>query len=416
MYSGVTRQAAPTEALPLLRLGEWRESLDHAPPPAANLPALSLAPEILVRSDARRMRARGTSPVPPPAERARILRHALDVFACHTLSTPTLGRQSAPRFRAALRAWAGLPAPLVDRWCELLRASLGRILEAAAPAEGGRRPPLTLVSLPGNTFTCLESVLAALASGSAVWVRPSAREPLSALRLVSALIQAGWPADLLGFYPTTREVLPALVKVTDRQVVYGGAEVCASLRPVPTATLHGPLRVCAVVPETAEPAATTARLLPLVAGDGGRFCTTVRAIFCLGDPALLAARLARALDAIGFSPPDAALPLASCATAGAATASEAAVRTRLRPGDRRLTRRPIHSRDGHRSYLAPTLIRLADRPADRLAWGDPALLGFEAPFPLATITRVTAAQAAALTAGADLVHRLPAGGLAGGPS
>jgi dienelactone hydrolase len=85
----------------------------------------------------------------------------------------------------------------------------------------------------------------------------------------------------------------------------------------------------------------------------------------------------------------------------------------LCPGDRVLTRRPIHSRDGQLSYLAPTLIRLAS-PAAEPAWGDPALLGFEAPFPLATITRVTAAQAAALTGAADMVHRLGVAGLAGG--
>jgi acyl-CoA reductase-like NAD-dependent aldehyde dehydrogenase len=221
-------------------------------------------------------------------------------------------------------------------------------------------------------------------------VRPSAREPLSALRLVSALIQAGWPAVLLGYYRATHAVLPALVAVTDRQIIYGGAGVCAGLRTVPTASLHGPRRVCAVVPAAADPAAAASHLLPFVAGEGGRFCTTVRVLLCLGDPALLAAHLARLLDVIPFSPSAAGLPLAACVRPQDATATEAAVASRLGPGDRVVTCRPIASRHGHLSYLAPTLIRLADRPHAELGWGEPPLLGFEAPFPLATIVRLTA--------------------------
>src|SRR5207244_759100 len=107
---------------------------------------------------------------------------------------------------------------------------------------GDDHPAITLVALPGNTFTCLESVCEAVLAGGAVWVRPSTREPLSALRLVSALLQAGWPGELLGFYPTAQGLLRSLVAVTDRQVVYGGAGVCAALRDIPTATLHGPMR------------------------------------------------------------------------------------------------------------------------------------------------------------------------------
>lgn len=400
--------AARGRPLLLLRLGSWYESLDQSPAPAPGMPALSLAPEILIRADARTLRAKAAPPVPGPAGRRRILLRAAELFSCRTVSCGTLGPQSASEFRAALWAWAGLPAALVDHWCELLTASVASLAAIGDDAGAGDRLPLTLVWMPGNTFTCLESVAAALASGSAVWVRPSAREPLSALRFVSALIQAGWPAGLLGYYPTTREMLPALVAVTDKQIIYGGSDVCAGLRTAPTATLRGPMRVCVLVSQTADPTATAAQLLPLVAAEGGRFCTTVRAILCLGDPEPLAADLAGLLDAIPFSPPDPLLPLAACRQPGAAGATEAAVRGRLAPGDRVMTGRPIVSPDGKLSYLAPTLIRLADRPHADLGWGNPPLLGFEAPFPLATITRVTPRQADGLTRTADTVHRLPA--------
>jgi hypothetical protein len=392
---------------------------------------VSLAPEILIRRDARWLRDQPAALVPPLAERRAIVAWAIQQFTSGTVKCGGLGSQDAAGFRSALWAGAGLPAALTRRWSELLASQVAELSGrgadqdrpalaepdaapgaepvAAATGTAGGRPVLTLVGLPGNTFTCLESVIEAVLSGSAVWVRPSTREPLSALRLVSALLDAGWPGELTGFYPTARAVLRALVAVTDRQIIYGGADVRAELRGVRTATVHGPLRVCAVVPQAADPAAVAAELLPLIAGDGGRFCTTVRAILCRADPAPVAARLAALLDAIQAPPSDPDLPLAASPGPELAAATETAVLSRLGPGDQKLTGRPILSQAGRLTYLAPTLIRLADQPEGaQLAWGDPALLGFEAPFPLATVSKVSPAQAAALASSADLVHRLPA--------
>jgi hypothetical protein len=394
--------------VPLLRRGSWYDSLDVAVPSAPGLPAVSLAPEILIRRDARWLRERSASPVPPLAERREIVTTALRLFTDGEVNCGGLGPQSAGQFRSALWACAGLPGGLTDRWCKLLAAQAAEL--PASGTAGDDCPTateLTLVALPGNTFTCLESVIEAVLAGRAVWVRPSTREPLSALRLVSALLAAGWPGELIGFYPTARGVLRTLVAVTDRQIVYGGGDVCAELRDVATATVHGPLRVCALVPAEANPAATAAELLPLVAGDGGRFCTTVRAILCLADPEPVTAQLGALLDAIPADPADPCLPLTASADPGLAAATAAAVTERLAPGDRKVTRRPVLSMTGRLTYLAPTLIRLADQPEPAtLAWGDPALLGFEAPFPLATVSRVSPAQEAALARTADLVHRL----------
>lgn len=306
----------------------------------------------------------------------------------------------------------------------------------AGPAGGSRSARLTLVSLPANTFTCLESALTTLWAGDVTWVRPSTREPLSALRLVSALVQAGWPGELIGFYPTGQGLLRALSAITDRQIVYGGAGLAAAIGGLPGVEMHGPMRVCALVTEDADPDAAAAALLPLVASDGGRFCTTVRAIFCPSDPTRLAERLAALLDAIPF-PPDTAgrpegadpphradpprradprdgagqygssLPLAASPDAGRAAVTAAAVTSRLGAGDRIVTSRPLLSILGGLTYLAPTLVRLAGPdPASEPEWGEPPLLGFEAPFPLATIMRVTGEQAARLTKAAEETHRV----------
>jgi hypothetical protein len=395
--------------VPLLRLGAWHESLDRAEPGGSALPAISLAPEILVRRDARTLNSRGSAAAPDPAARAEILAEAVRLFGHGTVHCGGLGDQDAAEFQAALWSGAGLPPTLVRRWCAMLEDGLARLLAGPPPPA---RAGTTLVSLPGNTFTCLESVLEAAWSGGAVWVRPSTREPLSALRLVSALLQAGWPGEALGFYPCARPVLAALVAVTDRQIVYGGAEIRELLSVVPSAVVHGPVRACALVPAEADAAFAAHALLPLVAGDSGRFCTAVRTVLCLGDADALARELGALLDAIAPPPGLAHLPLAAEPDPRRAAALCRAVERLAGPYARRATTRPLLGRAGDHHYLAPALFRLADTGSSTPSWGDPPLLGFEAPFPLATVIQMSEVGAAALAAGADRVHRLDFGAVA----
>ena len=368
-------------------------------------------------------------PVPDPAARAAILTEAVRLFAAGTVDCGGLGKQSAAEFRTALWRSAGLPAALTDRWCAMLADRLASLLRVT-PGNDRDVPRRTLVWLPGNTFTCLESLLAALWAGELTWVRPSSREPLSALRIISALLQAGWPAELLGFYPTRPNLLGAFTAITDRQIVYGGAEVARTIGASPGAEFHGPMRVCAVVADAtargirvSSPGPTprideqAAALLPLIASDAGRFCTALRAIFCPAEPAALADQLAEhlaaLLDALPFDPPG-CLPLAASPDPDLAAETAAAVTSRLAAGDQVITSRPLLDDAGGVTYLAPTLIHLANpAPTEEPDWGRPPLLGFEAPFPLVTIMRVTGEQQARLTETADVIHRLgPRDGLA----
>jgi hypothetical protein len=403
--------AEPRAVIPLLRRGSWYASLDLARPAGPGLPAVSLAPEVLIRADARQLRSKPASALPDRPARARMLASAWQQFAAGQVRCAGLGPQSYPAFRELLWAAAGLPASLVDRWCQLVADEVADLLsdpEPASPKAAGDAPALCLVALPANTFTCLYSVIEAALSGAAVWVRPSTREPFAALRLVCALLDQGWPAELIGYYPSEQHALAALVDVSDRQIVYGGHDVVAALSGTPTARLHGPLRVCALLTADADPDLAAAWLLDLVAGDAGRFCTAVRVILCRGDATLVGARLAALLDSIPLAPADARLPIAASPDADRAAGTAELIMARLGQAER-LTSRPVLSAVAETVYLAPTLVRLPARLAGGRTWaGLHPLFGFEAPFPLATIMQVTAGQAHRLAGQADITHQVVA--------
>ncbi|WP_282793862.1 hypothetical protein [Streptomyces sp. CC224B] len=404
--------AAPeAPVVPAFRQGAWRDSLDTAPLPGSPARRLALVPEIVAHADRRWWEATGATLPPLTGRRARILT-ALDLFAHGTVTVGGLGPQSAAEFRRALWQSAGLPEPLVDRWCGMLREGADR-----------REPPdsdgaLALVALPGNTFTCLDSVLDQAERSAAVWVRPSRREPLSAARLVAALLAADWPPERIGLYPGEQRALHGLVKLTDRHVVYGGAGLAASVRTAPTLTLHGPGRGCALLPPGLATADAVAWLLPLVAADSGRFCSNVRTVVCL-DPAdaePVAKALATALDGLHPGPaPDPAArdwPLTVFRGPGEAERAAASVRGRLRPGDRLLTREPavVPGRDGE-LYVRPHLVLLAG-PLGTADTAHP-LVGHEVPFPFAAVLGATADAARAIAEHSLFVHRPPGAHLRG---
>lgn len=404
-------------AIPVLRRGGWYRSLDVLPAAVPGVPALSLAPEIMVRGDAGRLRGRPL-PVVADGDRVRMLREAGHLFTSGTVRCAALGAQDPGAFRALLWSAAGYPPALTARWCAMLSELWERALAAPAPAAGA--PPIStaagapligLIALPGNTFTCLESTVSMARAATVLWIRPSAREPYSSLRWLCALIDAGWPPELLGYYPTSHCALRALIDVADRQIVYGGPAVRDCLAGEPAAELHGPLRALAVVARDADAGAAADELVDLIAQDAGRFCTAVRTILCLSEPDKLGVLLADALDDIELPPGGHRLPLSASPDAGAARRIAGSIDGRLTGDVRRLTRRPTLVDHDGLAVLAPTLFELpGPDPADREPdwFTQHPLFGFEAPFPVASMVRVTPVQAAALAGQADVVHHVPA--------
>ncbi|MCF3102845.1 hypothetical protein IPZ58_14780 [Streptomyces roseoverticillatus] len=396
------------------RRGSWQPSLDSVALPGRSGLSLSLVPEAVAAADRRRYEPPAGSF--PPAARRKLIDTALGLFDRGTVTVGGPGEQSAAEFRTALWETAGVPEALTDRWCGLLRGASPCSVEEPDGA-------LALVSLPGNTFTCLESVLAEAARSAAVWVRPSRREPLSAARLVAALLEAGWPPERLGLYATERPALRTLIGLTDRQTVYGGTGLTAAVRASGRLQVRGPGRGCALVPPGMDPAEAADWLLPLVAGDGGRFCSNVRTVVCVeesvgaeGPPgtkrpatatALALARpLADALDALRTEPVDDRLPLTAFRVPGEAGQCARRLREGLGPGDRMLTRRPPAARgDGGAEYALPALALLGPEAGP----GHP-LVGREVPFPFAAVLAASPAGAAAVAGRSSFVHR-PRGGV-----
>ncbi|MFD5700897.1 hypothetical protein [Streptomyces lasiicapitis] len=395
------------------RAGGWQPSLDTAPLPGPSGTRLALVPHIVAHADRRRWDTVRAG-LPPLAGRRQLVLDAVELFRHGTVTVGGLGPQSADAFRAALWESAGLPGPLVERWGAMLYEGAAR-REVRAPDDA-----LALVALPGNTFTCLDSALEQAERSAGVWVRPSRREPLSAARLVAALLTAGWPPDRLGLYPTEQRALHGLLTLTDRHVVYGGAGLAASVRASAALTLHGPGRGCALVPPAsgADPVdGTVAWLLPLIAADSGRFCSNVRTVVCVDhDPEPLAKALAAALDALhpgpAPDPADARWPLTAFRKPAEADRAAASVRDRLRPGDRLLTREPTvveAPRDPESAagdvFVRPQLALLTGHFS--LSASHP-LIGHEVPFPFAAVLGATAEAARALADEALFVYRPPA--------
>ncbi|MET8686886.1 hypothetical protein ABZV77_21985 [Streptomyces sp. NPDC004732] len=387
-----------TTVVSAFRRGEWRTSLDRVPLSGPAGRELAMVPEIVADADRRHWDA-ALPGLPLLTGRREVLLTALELFDSGTLTVGGIGEQSAEAFRVALWESAGLPGPLVDRWCAMLRD--GVLKKDDAPEPDGA---LALVALPGNTFTCLDAVCDQAERSAGVWLRPSRREPLSAARLVAALLAAGWPRARLGFYPGEQRALQGLLRLTDRHVVYGGAGLASAVRSSPALTLHGPGRGCALVPAGMPTDDALAWLLPLIAADSGRFCSNVRTVVCEEPDAAesLALSLAAALDALS---PFGAWPLTAFREPDAAEAATRGIRDRLHPGDRILTRRPPVLRSATNDVHALPHIALLDGHLTVFKPPHHPLIGHEVPFPFAAVLSASPQAARAIAADSLFVYR-----------
>lgn len=385
----------PAVGADIFRRGAVYRSRDRAVTELGNLKVeISLAPPIMLHDDAAWLRRclRHFSPLPSKAERRDILRSALVTFASGEVRTTT-SLQTATQFAETLGLGYGLPRPLVESWTAVL---VRRLDQLSAEPLGG----LELVSLPANTFVCLEACLVALLRSEAVWIRPSRREPFSADRLVGSLLAAGWPAARLALYPTPHEGLLTAVGLVDRAVVFGSGDLITSLSGRPNVEFRGPGHACALVGADVDIDRASHWLTRLIAAHSGRFCSNIGTILCAGNTDRIGAMIATALDQIGLGTvTDSAYPLANLHDQTELMRHARWLETRQRDDDLRLTARPILVEADGVTVLAPTLIKLGrieDHP----------LLGLELPFPVACIATAPADRQPSLCGDAGYIYLL----------
>jgi hypothetical protein len=355
---------------------------------------VGIAPLLMLKDDSRWLRQQipQMPPLPPPESRRRMIHAALSLFRSGDVSMPASSTQSAEAYFRLLRRTCGLPRALAERWIDLL---CSRVDQAEPSEESGG---IELVSLPANTFVCLEACFVALLRSDAVWIRPSRREPFSTARFLGCLVEAGWPAYRLGMYPTRHEGLVGCVDVADRAIVFGGPELPKALYYKDHVKVQGPGRTRALIGREVNTERASRWLSAAIANQSGRFCTNVGTILCAGDPGALGVAIASALDRISLdSNVDGQFPQAMPTSRSDALKQADWVMSRMRDDDVRLTARPMLVETFSGTALAPSLIRL--RRADNHP-----LIGMELPFPIACLCEIPEGRQPAFCGNAKFIY------------
>lgn len=363
---------ATTQQIKTFRQGKWYQSLDSVLVPYTSH-HLHLASSLMMLDAAKKSKslvASGTV-----TERAALLEKALTLFTSGSVFVEGFGQQTPEDFAQLLWQALGLPDRLVSQWYGILTEQLTKELASVAnitPSQG-----TCLVSLPANTFVCLDACFRPLLSGMNLWIRPSQREPFSVWRFLSCLLEVGWNPEALSFYPTTHATLLSVASRLEQSIIYGGDDINQLFAGKSNITVHGPGRAFAIVEQVSDQ--VVEELLSKILVGAGRFCLCLGTILCENSALVLGETIASLLDQVPLEPQvETKWPLAVRPDVDACERQIERVLGLMREGDRVLTQRPWLVQIGQRCIPVPTLIYL-DRTQDH------PLLGVEVDFPLAVI-------------------------------
>ncbi|MDO0929396.1 aldehyde dehydrogenase family protein [Streptomyces sp. TG1A-8] len=355
---------------------------------ASGVPALELAsvPGLVVSHWIDQLRASAPLPV---AEAAAVLGKAADAFEDQEI----LGDDLAAHERRVSEL-TGTPVTVVRECDRLITATLrdvGRMPSSArptgcapvgtaaagAPAAGAawcRTGDVFAVQAAGNSPGVHAMWLEALALGYRVVVRPSNRDPLTPLRLVTALRRAGLPSAQLVLAPCDHATADLVIERSDRAVVYGGQAVVDKYRNRSDVRPQGPGRSKLVVTADAD-RGTGLRLARTGAlYHAGTACTATTGVLVEQDAAGFAGELAAALAEAAPARPADDAALLPCMPQAEAEQLVTAVLDRARGAVVHLAPRVERlGGAGSLSAVTPAVVELASAR-------DP-LLSYEMPFP-----------------------------------
>ncbi len=388
--------AADPPVLPVVSRGETRtvrtERIDGIGGPVADV---SRAPRVSARDALEAARGEGFE-----ALRSTPVRELLDALGAASLRFEGVGpHDGAGTYERRVARATGMPVGWVRvsaHWLAYGIRHAAEALRAQSPTGGlgvyddpsytrerdvglafAPRARVLGAVMPGNDPAVYAWPVLALAMKVPVVLRPSDRDPFTAVRLARALLAAGVPPAAVHVLPSDRDVGGTIAREADHAMVFGGEATVEPYRDDPSVEAYGPGESVAVVAR--EP--TERELDTLARGivrAGGRTCFNLTRIVATRDcdPDALARarerRVSRArlgpiddpgTDVPAFPDPEAAAGIDERVAALGEDVSDG-------PGPRRV------ERDGA-TVLRPTVLRAPD-------------LVPELPFPFAGVTRLGA--------------------------
>lgn len=145
-----------------------------------------------------------------------------------------------------------------------------------------------------------------------VIVRPGSQEPWTPMRIIQAMIAAGYPAEAFGFYPSDHAGANEILVRCDRALFFGDARTVDAWRGTGRIQIHGPGWSKMVLGPDALPNFHDHLdvLVQAISANGGRSCVNTSAVWAPPGSRALAEALAERLAAIeakGLDDPNARL-------------------------------------------------------------------------------------------------------------
>ena len=291
--------------------GEYRTRNRELIMSTAGVPVaeLSLVPSLYVSRTIAVQRK--TKPLPAPAREAA-LDNAADDFA-----TAVIGGLDFDAYVELASRISGLPIAVTRAGARGVADSVATAFDAVRPARpvgaaldwreqrirnGGavwaRRGEVFAVHAAGNGPGVHGLWPQALALGYRVAVRPSRREPLTAHRLVNALLRSGFRPEDAVYLPTDHGGADEIIRSADLAMVYGGQDVVDKYAGDPSVMVNGPGRTKILIADDRDWRDHIDLIVDSIANLGGMACVNTTAVLYEGDPVPLAEAIAERLAAI----------------------------------------------------------------------------------------------------------------------
>jgi acyl-CoA reductase-like NAD-dependent aldehyde dehydrogenase len=248
--------------------------------------------------------------------------------------------------------------------------------------------------LPSNSPGVHSLWAPAVALKTPIALKPGREEPWTPLRMIAAFIEAGFPREAFGFYPTDHAGAATLLQVVDRAMLFGDASTTQAWAHDPRIELHGPGYSKVILGD--EAAGAFEQHLETIAGsiaaNGGRSCINASGVWTTKNGDAIADALAKKLSIIQALPADDPnAQIAAFANPAMAERISASIDAALRvPGANDVSQQarggtPRLVRRGRLAWLLPTIIR-----CDR----DHPLASKEFLFPFAAVVECSAGEMA----------------------